>query len=76
LPRLRDSGSPLFVGFPYVPKKNIEPESGTLLQVVLFIEVLWIGTLIATFTGEHRRKINPGGGSSSTLQRIRAHCIR
>ena len=62
------------VEFPYVPGENIEPESGALFQVTLFIEVLWVGTLIATTTVEHRRKINLGGGSSSTLQRIRAHC--
>ena len=55
------------VEFPYVPGENIEPESGALFQVTLFIEVLWVGTLIATTTVEHRRKINLGGGSSSTL---------
>jgi len=65
---------PCAVEFPYVPDENIESESGTLFQVTLFIEVLWVGTLIATTTVEHRRKINLGGGSSSTLQRIRAHC--
>jgi len=49
---------PHAVEFPYVPGENTEPETGTLLQVTLFIEVLWIGTLIATSTVEHRRKIN------------------
>jgi hypothetical protein len=65
---------PTIVDFPYDSEKNSRPTYGVLPQVFLFIEVLWVGTPIATITGEHRRKINSGGGSSSTLQRIRAHC--
>jgi hypothetical protein len=55
-PRHADAESPAVVEFSYIPGKNTEPALEAPPQAFVIIEVFFVGTPIATFTDEHRRR--------------------